>query len=194
MRKYVLIFSLLAVFMLSISTAFAASEKVTIMDENYDLKTIKTLAIATPNYNPSALSLERKAKLKDAPELITPAMLVEAAVNVAKEDNVAYNLVTDTEVNSGILAATGTDITSLDRASAKKLYKEQIKNYADAYVVFTFANDKYVVMFADIYDAKDNHYIYSYQIIGGGVSDDNMTNYNMFMHKFFRTLNIQAEK
>lgn len=49
-------------------------------------------------------------------------------------------------------------------------------------------------MFADVYDAKDNHWICSYQIIGGDTEDDNLENYSMFMHKFFRTLTIQSQK
>lgn len=192
MRKYLFLFSLLAIMLFSISTAFAATEKATMMDENYQLSSIKTLAIATPHYNPSALNLERKAKLADAPELITPDMIVQTAMDVAKEDKVKLNLLTDKQINDSITQATGTDITTLDKRSAQKLYKDNIKNYADAYVVFTFANDSRVVMFADIYDAKDGHWIYSYQIIGGGVEDDNLKNYNMFMHKFFRTLELQT--
>ena len=193
MRKYLFIFSLLAVMLFSISTAFAANEKATMIDENYNLNSIKTLAVATPHYEPSALSLERKAKLSNAPELITPDMLVQTLMNVAKEDKVKLNLLTDKQVNAAILKDTGTDIATLNRRDAQALYKANVKNYADAYVVFTFANDSRVVMFADIYDAKDGHWIYSYKIIGGGNEDDNLTNYNMFMHKFFRTFELQAE-
>ena len=194
MKKCALIVSLLAMMLFSISTAFAASEDVTIMDENYDLSSIKTLAVATPLYSPSALDLERQAKLADAPELITTDMLVQAIADTAQKDKVPFKILTDKEVNALMLSSTGTDITTLDKVAAKKFYKANIKNYADAYVVFTFVEDKRVVMFADIYDAKDNHYLYSYRIIGNGVEDDNMENYNMFFHKFFRTLRIQSEK
>lgn len=193
MRKYIFIFSLLAIMLFSISTAFAATEKSTMMDENYNLNSIKTLAIATPAYEPSALSLERKAKLTDAPELITPDMIVQTVMDVAKTDKVNLNLLTDKQINASILKDTGTDITTLNRRDAQSLYKANIKNYADAYVVFTFANDSRVVMFGDVYDAKDGHWIYSYQIIGGGTDDDNLKNYNMFMHKFFRTFELQAQ-
>ena len=51
-----------------------------------------------------------------------------------------------------------------------------------------------VGVLADVYDAKDNHWICSYQIIGGDTEDDNLENYSMFMHKFFRTLTIQSQK
>ena len=194
MRKYLFIFSLLAVMLLSLSTTFAANEEGTMIDENYDLKSIKTLAVATPLYSPSALDLERQAKLKDAPALITPDMLTQAIAETAQKDGVPFAVLTDKQINASILADTGTDITKLDKVATKKLYRANIKNYADAYVVFTFTKDSRVVMFADIYDAKDNHYIYSYKIIGNGIEDDNMENYNMFFHKFFRTLRLQAEK
>lgn len=194
MKKLITIFSLLTIMLFSISTAFAANEKITMMDDSYDLNSIQTLAIYTPNYKPSALSVERKAKLKDAPELITPDMLNDTILKVANEDNIPYTLVTDKTIIQNIKNNTGVDITTLDNREALNIYKQNIKNYADAYVILTFANDSRVVMFADVYDAKDNHWICSYQIIGGDTEDDNLTNYSMFMHKFFRTLSIQAGK
>lgn len=192
MKKLITIFSLLTIMLFSISTAFAANEKITMMDDSYDLNSIQTLAIYTPNYKPSALSVERKAKLKDAPELITPDMLNDTILKVANEDNIPYTLVTDKTIIQNIKNNTGVDITTLDNREALNI--SFINNYADAYVILTFANDSRVVMFADVYDAKDNHWICSYQIIGGDTEDDNLTNYSMFMHKFFRTLSIQAGK
>ena len=59
---------------------------------DYNLKNIHTLAIYTPSYKPSALSIERKAKLPNAPELITPDMLTDVIFKVAKEDEVTYML------------------------------------------------------------------------------------------------------
>lgn len=38
MKKLITIFSLLAIMLFSISTAFAANEKITMMDEDYNLK------------------------------------------------------------------------------------------------------------------------------------------------------------
>ena len=194
MKKLITIFSLLTIMLFSISTAFAANEKITMMDDSYDLNSIQTLAIYTPNYKPSALSVERKAKLKDAPELITPDMLTDTILKVANEDGVPYTLVTDKTIIQNIKNNTGVDITTLGNRETLNIYKQNVKNYADAYVILTFANDSRVVMFADVYDAKDNHWICSYQIIGGDTEDDNLTNYSMFMHKFFRTLSIQAGK
>ena len=194
MNKLITIFSLLTIMLFSISTAFAANEKITMMDEKYNLNNIQTLAIYTPNYKPSALSIERKAKLPNAPELITTDKLTDVIFKVAKEDEVPYKLVSDKVVIQNIIDTTGVDITTLSNRDALKLYRNDIKNYADAYVVFTFANDSRVVMFADLYDATDNHWICSYQIVGGDTEDDNLENYSMFMHKFFRTLSLQAQK
>ena len=42
MKKLITIFSLLAIMLFSISTAFAANEKITMMDEDYNLKNIHT--------------------------------------------------------------------------------------------------------------------------------------------------------
>ena len=114
-------------------------------------------------------------------------MLTDVIFKEAKEDEVTYTLLSDKDVIQNIKATTGTDITTLSNREALAIYKENIINYADAYVIFTFAIDSRVVMFADVYDAKDNHWICSYQIIGGDTEDDNLENYSMFMHKFFRT-------
>ena len=40
MKKLITIFSLLAIMLFSISTAFAANEKITMMDEDYNLKNL----------------------------------------------------------------------------------------------------------------------------------------------------------
>ena len=121
-------------------------------------------------------------------------MIVQAAVDVAKEDGTGINVLSDKQINSAILNSTGTDITTLDKVNAKKLYKDNIKNYADAYVVFTFSNDSFVSMTADIYNAKDNSWILSYRIVNGKAENDTIENYNMFMHKFYRMLTLTNEK
>lgn len=195
MKKSIFIVSLLAMMLFSIATAFAATEKTTVIDENYDLKSIKTLAIATPYYKPSALSVYLNENNRpNAPKLVTTDMIVQAAVDVAKEDGTGINVLSDKQVNSAILNSTGTDITTLDKVNAKKLYKDNIKNYADAYVVFTFSNDSFVTMTADIYNAKDNSWILSYRIANGKAENDTIENYNMFMHKFYRMLTLTNEK
>lgn len=130
----------------------------------------------------------------NAPKLVTTDMIVQAAVDVAKEDGTGINVLSDKQINSAILNSTGTDITTLDKVNAKKLYKDNIKNYADAYVVFTFSNDSFVSMTADIYNAKDNSWILSYRIVNGKAENDTIENYNMFMHKFYRMLTLTNEK
>ena len=195
MKKSIFIVSLLAMMLFSIATAFAATEKTTVIDENYDLKSIKTLAIATPYYKPSSLSVYLNENNRpNAPKLVTTDMIVQAAVDVAKEDGTGINVLSDKQINSAILNSTGTDITTLDKVNAKKLYKDNIKNYADAYVVFTFSNDSFVSMTADIYNAKDNSWILSYRIVNGKAENDTIENYNMFMHKFYRMLTLTNEK
>lgn len=195
MKKSLCIISLLAAMLFSMATAFAATETTTVIDENYDLKSIKTLAITTPYYKPSAQSVYLNEKNRpNAPKIVTTDMLVQAAVDVAKEDDTGLTVLSDKQINSAILNSTGIDITTLDKAAAKKLYKDNIKNYADAYAVFTFSNDSYVVMTVDIYNAKDNNYILSYRIINGKQENDTIENYNMFMHKFYRMLTLESEK
>lgn len=194
MKKSITLLSFLVLMLFSISTAFAGvSEKVTIIDDSYNLQNIHKLAITSPYYTPSALSIELNEKKRpNAPQIVTKAMLIQSALDVAQADNVAYTVLSDRTIAPQLFP----NNPSIDQASAeyKNVYKQQIKNYADAYVVFTFSNDSYVSMTADIYDAKDNHWIYSYRIVNGKADNDTIENYNMFMHKFYRTLNIEMEK
>lgn len=196
MKKLICTFSFLVMMLFSISAAFAAPAELTnVIDENYDLKSIKTMAVATPYYKPSAQSLYLNEKKRpNAPKIVTTDMIVQSAIDVANEDDIAINMISDKQINSAILNSTGIDITSLNKADAKKLYKDNIGKYADAYVMFTFSNDSFVSMTADIYDAKTNKWILSYRISVGGTENDTIQNYNMFMHKFYRMLTSENKK
>lgn len=196
MKKLICTFSFLVMMLFSISAAFAAPAELTnVIDENYDLKSIKTMAVATPYYKPSAQSLYLNEKKRpNAPKIVTTDMIVQSAIDVANEDDIAINMISDKQINNAILNSTGVDITSLNKADAKKLYKDNIGKYADAYVMFTFSNDSFVSMTADIYDAKTNKWILSYRISVGGTENDTIQNYNMFMHKFYRMLTSENKK
>ena len=188
--------SFLTMMLFSITTAFAAPAELTnVIDENYDLKSIKTMAVATPYYKPSAQSVFLNEKKRpNAPKIVTTDMIVQSAIDVAKDDEIPIQLISDKQINSAILNSTGADIATLDKAEAKKLYKDNIGKYADAYVMFTFSNDSVVSMTADIYDAKTNKWILSYRISVRGMENDTIDNYNMFMHKFYRMLELESEK
>lgn len=196
MKKLICTFSFLVMMLFSISAVFAAPAELTnVIDENYDLKSIKTMAVATPYYKPSAQSLYLNEKKRpNAPKIVTTDMIVQSAIDVANEDDIAINMISDKQINNAILNSTGVDITSLNKADAKKLYKDNIGKYANAYVMFTFSNDSFVSMTADIYDAKTNKWILSYRISVGGTENDTIQNYNMFMHKFYRMLTSENKK
>lgn len=196
MKKFICTLSFLAMMLFGFTAAFAAPAELTnVIDENYDLKSIKTMAVATPYYKPSAQSLYLNEKKRpNAPKIVTTDMIVQSAIDVANEDDIAINMISDKQINSAILNSTGVDITSLNKADAKKLYKDNIGKYADAYVMFTFSNDSFVSMTADIYDAKTNKWILSYRISVGGTENDTIQNYNMFMHKFYRMLTSENKK
>lgn len=54
-------------------------------------------------------------------------MLVQAAVDVAKEDDTGLTVLSDKQINSAILNSTGIDITTLDKAAAKNCIKTTLK-------------------------------------------------------------------
>lgn len=179
---------LVALVTLNIGTASAAREESTIMNDGYNFKTIHVLAVAPPLYQPSQINRERYAKLPEGkrPTLITPAMITDEVVATAKRDDIPVEILSNTVVADKLKHELGIDLAKMPTQEAFATFAKNIGRYADAYVVFTFANDSRVVMFADIYDAKTNQYLYSYNIKAGGVEDDNMQTYAVFMHKFFR--------
>ncbi|TCS77982.1 hypothetical protein [Pectinatus cerevisiiphilus] len=178
--KYAIRISSLAVLTLffSLATVFAAPiTKATVMDDSFDLASIHTIAVAAPNYvqtgnGPTVADLTAAVAQSgfDSKDLqnvtVIPYSII--ASNVKKENNV--------------------DLQSTDKNTAKKLFKENAAKYADAYLVVTVANDNRVVVFYDLYSAKNDAYLYSYEVIGGGQSDNNIKSYTSFNKLFYKGL------
>lgn len=55
------------------------------------------------------------------------------------------------------------DIYRLNRRKALEIFKEKVKDYADAYIVCTVSNDTRLNIFYDVVDAKTNDVVYSYR-------------------------------
>lgn len=170
----VLLFTVFSLFF-SLSAAFAMpGTRATIMDDSVNLGNIHTIAIAPPNY----------MKSKTGPETSTVTAAVAQAGFESKElKNVTiipYAVIAD-----NMKRDTGTDLSTLDKEKAKKVFKQDVAKYADAYLVLTVANDSRFVLFYDLYSAKTGAYLYSYRVVGGGHEDDNIKSYDTFSQLFF---------
>ncbi len=157
------------------AAAFAAPvEKTVIMDDSFDLSSIHTIAIAMPNY----IENEKSPKLDEVIKALAQSGFDSRSVK-------HLTIIPYSVIAKNIQAETGKDLQTLDKNEAKSLFTAQVKKYADAYLVLTAAKDSRVVMFYDLYSAKDNKYLYSYEVIGGGQGDNNLRSYTTFNDMFY---------
>jgi len=85
------------------------------------------------------------------------------------------------------------DIRALDRRRGDKVFKDNVANYADSYVVLTVANSARLTMFFDLYQAGNNDLLYSYRIIADKDDPDTPATYTMLTQRFFKALDRAVE-
>ena len=101
---------------------------------------------------------------------------------------ISYNDIAD-----NIMRDTGIDIVSLQDAESRKIYKENIAKYADAYVVVTTANNiKKTQFFFEVFDAKTGELVYNLQIQGGGLKKTS-EDYGRACEVFYRKYDFAAK-
>lgn len=171
MKKIFQLIVALLILVVGSSCAFAYADKTT-MQEGADITGIHRLAIAQPLY------IQRKEK---APTNQTLAKLMQEASKRSKTYIVSYNTVAD-----GINSVKSVDILALDRRTAKKIFKENVQDYADAYVELTVANDSRTTFFFDVYETGTNKLLYTYQMEAGRNDQDDEDNYKFYCESFFK--------
>ena len=91
---------------------------------------------------------------------------------------------------------TGIDIKVLPKMDARKIFKEHVYKYADAYLLVTIANNSRVSMFCDVYAVNTNERIYSIQIQTGKSEDSKTTKaYKAMAEEFYKAFDkaVQTE-
>ena len=89
---------------------------------------------------------------------------------------------------------TGIDIYSLDIPEAEKVYAQNIKRYADTYVVTTVTNNsKRPWLFFYVYDSNDSRLMYTYSI-QSNVLDKSAKDYSKAAEDFFKQFDETAKK
>ncbi len=172
MKKFIQIF-LLVVFMAASCPSAMAYWEEGKLQEGQSISDIKTVAIAAPLYT----------EKKDTPTL-------EEFVNVlntrgAKVSPKKYTVVPYDVIAKDVLQKTGKDLYKLARIPAARVFKNNVANYADAYIVPTVTMSRRSVLFFEVYSAATSDLLYTYQIILAPDEPDNVRTYSDMVSLFY---------
>lgn len=132
------------------SVALAAFEET--VEEDADLAAVKKIAIAIPDFY----------KVDDREP--TLAELTKSLADAGKDAS-TLEIISYDDVAAAIRRDTGIDINSLEPADAERVYKKNVGNYADAYLVLTVANSaKKPWLFYYLYSAAESKLMYAYSV------------------------------
>ena len=169
---------MLAVFVTSSSALAAFEENI---EDDVDLNAVKKIAVAYPNYY----------KIEEAePEIYDLARdIYNAGRFTSSREIVSYE-----DVASAIRRDTGIDIYSLDVPEAEKVYNQNIKRYADTYIITTVTNNsKRPWLFFYDYNSADGKLMYTYSI-QSNVLDKSAKDYAKAAEDFFKQFDETAKK
>lgn len=171
MKKFFRLFAFTFLFSLLSITAFAHSDKETIA-EGADLTTVHRIALGWPLY----VKIDEK-DLSDREIIET----VYGASKVARTYVLSYDAAAaEIKKNDKV------DILVLDKKKAAEEFKKYIKNYADAYVIITIANNSRLTLFFDLYRAGTNDLLYTYEIIANRSDKSDKNTYNALSEQFYK--------
>ena len=163
------------------STACFAGQSETIT-EGADLTTINKMTICLPYYT----------KMID--EEPTTDELLKAIAEAGKKAK-GYEVMSYNDLAREIKADTAIDIRRLPIPESKKVYKEYVSHYADAYLFVTLANNSRVNMFISVHDAKTHELLYDFRVEGGKEnSSKTLRNYQTLAEKFYEAFGVAKAK
>ncbi len=172
MRKIIRILLLVMVFTLSCPSAFAYVE-IASPQEGQSVADVETLAIGAPLYT-------SKEGYPTKNEYV--GILNEMGAKVLKGGVVTYDFVAQ-----GIRQKTGKDVYALDRIPAAKIYKDNVLDFADAYLVSTVTmSSRRTVLFFDVYRAGTNERLYGYELLLDSDEKDDVKTYSEMVEKFYK--------
>lgn len=171
MKKIVQMLVVLCLVVFGTQAAFANADKTTVQD-GADITTIKRLAVAAPRYQQVD---------SQSPDKTMLTQIIFDASRVSHSYVASYDTVAD-----GIKTASNVDIKSLDRRQAAKVFKENVGNYADAYVVLTVANSSRTTFFFDVYKAGSDELLFTYEIRANSNEGNTVATYNNMCEQFYK--------
>ena len=171
MKKLFQVLVLVVFMSVSCPLALAYVETIT-PQEGQTIADVETLAIAAPLYT-------AKEGVPTKAEYI--GILNDMGAKVLKGNVVTYDTVAQ-----GIRKKTGKDVYALDRIPAAKVYKDNVMDFADAYLVSTVTMSRRTVLFFDVYRAGTNDLLYSYELILDSDDKDDVKTYSEMAGKFYK--------
>ena len=177
MRKF--FSSLLMMLILLTSTAAFAAYTETV-EEDADLAAVKRLAIDLPDYY-------KVEEAEPTVEVFTENFYT--ASKAARCYVISYD-----EIANNIKKDTGIDITALNYMERKKVYRENVGKYADAFVVATIANNSSKPQFFfEVRNASDSSMLYVLSSQSGDIGK-NEKDYVKACEDFYKKFDAAAEK
>ncbi len=172
MKKIVQILLLVMVLAVACPSAFAYVE-IASPQEGQTIADVETLAIGAPLY-----TAKEGYPTKD--EYV--GILNDMGAKVLKGGIVTYDTVVQ-----GIRQKTGKDVYALDRIPAAKIYKDNVLDFADAYLVSTVTmSSRRTVLFFDVYRAGTNDRLYGYELLLDSEEKDDVKTYSEMVGKFYK--------
>lgn len=147
--------------------------------EGQTIADVETLAIGAPFYT----AKEGVPTLEEYIQIL----------NTSGEKILKGNIVTYDTVAQGIRQRTGKDVYTMDRRPAKRIFEQNVSDFADAYVVSTVTMSRRTVFFFDVYRAATNELLYSYEIIMESDDPNDVKTYTEMVGKFYKNFNWSAE-
>ena len=178
MKKFFVALAMLAIFLTS-SVALAAYEEN--IEEDADLRTIKTMAVAMPNYY----------KIEDAEPTIDE---LTKTIYAAGRDISSHDIISYEDVAAAVRRDTGVDIYSLNPVEAEKIFNANIAKYADTYMITTVANNSGKPwLFFYVYNAADQKLLYTYSLQSNTIGK-NAKDYRKAAENFYKQFDQTSEK
>ena len=178
MKKFLVALAMLAIFFTSSIASAAYEENI---EEDVDLRTIKTMAVAMPNYY----------KMEDAEPTIDE---LTKAIYAAGRDTSSHDIISYEDVAASVRRDTGVDIYSLNPIEAEKIFNANIAKYADTYMIATIANNSgRPWLFFYVYNAADQKLLYTYSLQSNSIGK-NAKDYSKAAELFYKQFDQTSEK
>jgi len=155
------------------------SDKVT-LPEGAVITSVNRLAVGAPLY----------VQVEDtSPSLEILTQVVSDASRITNANIVPYDTVV-----KGIKEAKGVDLKSLPRRDAAKVFKENVTDYADAYIILTVANNSRTTFFFDVYRSGSNDLLYTYEVRANKSDGNTVATFSKLSEQFYKNWQRSVEE
>lgn len=178
MKKIMQMLVVVCLLVLGTQAAFANDEQ-ELLPEGADISGINRLAIGAPLYmQVNALAPDKEALTK----------IIYEASRVTRTEVISYDTIVD-----GIIHAKHIDIRALPRREGAKVFKQNVPDYADAYVVLTVANNSRTEFFFDVFKSGTDELLYTFRIQANSSEPDSVETFNKLSEQFYKRFDRAAQ-